>query len=1155
MTLAGEPTSGQLQGAEIHWAGESAWIRMTSEQALGSLSGFWTEKSDPGKQVYVIRGNQVQGGGLDSNIIVNARGALSMACSENKTSTGVVKVSEIQWEAPVGEWIRLPFEHAADTLNGVWTEKKHPGDKTYVVSGGNLHGSGLESSAITIGNSGAIAAQIGAEPAMGKLLDGEITWGGDMGTWVRLSSQDVLASMAGIWMVHPGEQTVTVKESGGGEERLHRRLSDLVEGHKNIYLVDKYGKVFDDMMEENFNLSMGLTVSSIGLVNLTISGASEMIGQLLGDEVNWKGEGGSWLRINVNQLLEGYWKSATKGNVYSIGDGKIFSTGHEPRDMTMTGEGIIVATRMEGKSEGMPDDMGQMKGGHIHWLEGSTGGDGDFWERLSGEDVLKTLSGLWTEKSDPGTRVFTIRDGILQGGGLKAAAVTVAKNGMISTTYSGKLAQGRLEGSELQWSRDAGEWIPWDESDKFNVLNGYWKCKQENNATAYYFISAGEVSGPSISSDGSAVPLSMYDGKDSEGTSTLKVQAPIGDNSIFATAILENGELSWKGFGCSGADDEGTWERHAIVQMPDLKAPRTIAVMRPIADTAACAQNDITWLPLDMPGHPMTIADNTSHCMQRCALTEECAHYTFWPAGGFCHVQDTFSKIVFNAFGYLSGPPDCAQKGGTNVNTSVIVLQGEKCWEDQTTYFSASPVTYGEAALPAIAGSARLCMERCQTFKWCRVWTYDIIGQLCYMNTDTNMQEPMMNHIAGPRTCRKQYLFFDMEIHGVNATMILENHDMKKKFRAAAQYGITHFREIIKKTNNSNLVFVSVSTEVDSANESSSNESSSNEPYENDRVMLSALPDANGILTKIKLASIEDMPMQKLQKVLTNHKDALGFAVLWSIQEYFLKGGDTDASALTFISAENQEVVLRGKDKNGKPECTSSPLAWTDSQGDACENYANSKMCTQDGLPGEGWDASWGRFDDYESQGRTADQACCECGGGSTNDFYPHADDEASRRDELLNDTLAQVAAMALVDPPAPYAAPAEPLVPVDSLSFVEDDTTEVHDTSEPLAPEEKFDSRSNVEAFGIASRMSGFIFFIGGTVLAAALTPVGRRFVRQGSQTAGCSSPASSRHFRRTVVVDVEEGGSAPLLFDSERLQFISEDIIMRHAEDPVEL
>ena len=66
--------------------------------------------------------------------------------------------------------------------------------------------------------------------------------------------------------------------------------------------------------------------------------------------------------------------------------------------------------------------------------------------------------------------------------------------------------------------------------------------------------------------------------------------------------------------------------------------------------------------------------------------------------------------------------------------------------------------------------------------------------------------------------------------------------------------------------------------------------------------------------------------------------------------------------------------------------------AWKSKDGSTCDNYVKQHMCTEDGLPGEGWDGAFGTFADWaDDAGMDAAQACCACGGGTEQLEVKHA--------------------------------------------------------------------------------------------------------------------------------------------------------------------
>lgn len=62
--------------------------------------------------------------------------------------------------------------------------------------------------------------------------------------------------------------------------------------------------------------------------------------------------------------------------------------------------------------------------------------------------------------------------------------------------------------------------------------------------------------------------------------------------------------------------------------------------------------------------------------------------------------------------------------------------------------------------------------------------------------------------------------------------------------------------------------------------------------------------------------------------------------------------------------------------------CLDTVAGWTSSGGRTCSEYFYSDWCTPDGKTGSSWNQSWGEFSDWASDGVSADDACCLCGGG-----------------------------------------------------------------------------------------------------------------------------------------------------------------------------
>jgi len=92
--------------------------------------------------------------------------------------------------------------------------------------------------------------------------------------------------------------------------------------------------------------------------------------------------------------------------------------------------------------------------------------------------------------------------------------------------------------------------------------------------------------------------------------------------------------------------------------------------------------------------------------------------------------------------------------------------------------------------------------------------------------------------------------------------------------------------------------------------------------------------------------------------------------------------------------------------------CSDSPQSWVDSKNNSCQRYVDSAACTTQGDYGEGWDTSWGTFEDLAVDGVSAATACCGCGGGAPSET------------PLPNPTPAPVPQPTSPTPPAPSETP-----------------------------------------------------------------------------------------------------------------------------------
>ena len=58
---------------------------------------------------------------------------------------------------------------------------------------------------------------------------------------------------------------------------------------------------------------------------------------------------------------------------------------------------------------------------------------------------------------------------------------------------------------------------------------------------------------------------------------------------------------------------------------------------------------------------------------------------------------------------------------------------------------------------------------------------------------------------------------------------------------------------------------------------------------------------------------------------------------------------------------------------------------WVDKMKFSCELYEGADWCTPSKGRGEGWNKFWGSFEGFKTEGTSAIEACCACGGGIRN--------------------------------------------------------------------------------------------------------------------------------------------------------------------------
>jgi len=112
---------------------------------------------------------------------------------------------------------------------------------------------------------------------------------------------------------------------------------------------------------------------------------------------------------------------------------------------------------------------------------------------------------------------------------------------------------------------------------------------------------------------------------------------------------------------------------------------------------------------------------------------------------------------------------------------------------------------------------------------------------------------------------------------------------------------------------------------------------------------------------------------------------------VWAVLGCLVLGAASDSARPTNISARRTKYPPLEPDRDPrqrrrlqqKADIVCTNLAgWTDSAGLQCFHYEANQWCTATGGVGPGWKDAWGSIQDYYSDGASALQACCACGGG-----------------------------------------------------------------------------------------------------------------------------------------------------------------------------
>jgi len=93
-----------------------------------------------------------------------------------------------------------------------------------------------------------------------------------------------------------------------------------------------------------------------------------------------------------------------------------------------------------------------------------------------------------------------------------------------------------------------------------------------------------------------------------------------------------------------------------------------------------CLSQDVTYQPLDMPGHYFSAESDAWACQTRCAAIAGCAFFSFFPRGstGDCHVTDAVAYPQRGSIGFVAGPSSCTPVGTENPLLGAVGGPGRK---------------------------------------------------------------------------------------------------------------------------------------------------------------------------------------------------------------------------------------------------------------------------------------------------------------------------------------------------------------------------------------------------------------------------------------------------------------------------------------------
>jgi len=441
--LYGSSAVGKVSGGEISWDFGKVWvpIHLNSDVLTRLEGGRWTEKKDPGRNVYQVIDGTAQGGDLeptkfsvrpDGKIVAKLRGTDNVGTMQDN--------GDITWaEGGEGRWLRLASEEEIGRkLEGIrWTEETQPFVRTFTVIGFEALG-GDSPAPFGLYSDNGVFLKSGSELFRGTFRDdGEIHWrtnANDTTPWIWVTIDAIEEMLSQI----DGKRWTTKSRPG-----------------ESVYTVEGYSISGGGIAAKFVVLPDRSIVSAI---------AGRSVGRLLDNgDIHWSEANATvndthvWLPLAdpevMLQKLEGKeWTEASEPGelIYTVSDDMV-DGGGVPAFFVMLTDGTIYTGLGGGSLRGQ-----LLQTGEIHWDGNQTA-----WVTMEAIGRLRArMEGKrFTGASKPGQSIYTVSDGLVFGSGVEAE-LELLPSGHVHSGLPGKSSGQMLDSGEIVWEGGAERWLP-----------------------------------------------------------------------------------------------------------------------------------------------------------------------------------------------------------------------------------------------------------------------------------------------------------------------------------------------------------------------------------------------------------------------------------------------------------------------------------------------------------------------------------------------------------------------------------------------------------------------------------------------------------------------------------------------------------------------